>query len=85
MVEGPLKLDSLERLLRTGECWCECGSETAIGSFFSPGHDKTAESAVVSVEYEGVPVFLHFHGYGSSAKNTRREVAEWRAKSNRVG
>ena len=75
---------SSELLLRISECWCECGSETAILSFFPTGHDKTAESAVISVEYEGVPEFLHFHCYGPSAKNTRREVAEWRAKGNRV-
>ena len=41
---------STKRLLPTGECWCGCGAETAIGSFFLPGHDKTAESAVISVE-----------------------------------
>ena len=46
---------STKRLLPTGECWCGCGVETAIGSFFLPGHDKTAESAVISVEYGGVP------------------------------
>ncbi len=42
---------STDRLLPTGECWCGCGSDTAIGSFFLPGHDKTADSAVISVEY----------------------------------
>ena len=75
---------SSERLLPTGECWCGCGSETAIGSFFLPGHDKTAESAVISVEYGGVPEFLHFHGYGPRGKNAKREIAEWRSKGNRV-
>ena len=39
-----------KRLLPTGECWCGCGAETAIGSFFLSGHDKAAESAVISVE-----------------------------------
>ena len=48
---------STKRLLPTGDCWCGCGAETAIGSFFLPGHDKTAESAVISVEYGGVPGF----------------------------
>ena len=48
---------STKRLLPTGECWCSCGAETAIGSFFLPGHDKTTESAVISVEYGGVPGF----------------------------
>ncbi len=75
---------SSKRLLPTGECWCGCGKDTAIGSFFQPGHDKTAESAVISVEYGGVPEFLHHHGYGPGGKNARREVAEWRAKGNQV-
>ena len=52
--------------------------DTAIGSFFLPGHDKTAESAVISVEYGGVPEFLNYHGYGPSGKNARQVVAEWR-------
>ena len=43
------------RLLPTGECWWGCGAEASIGSFFLPGHDKTAKSAVISVEYGGVP------------------------------
>ena len=47
---------STKRLLPTGECGC--GAETAIGSFFLPGHDKIAESAVISVESSGVPGFL---------------------------
>ena len=75
---------STKRLLPTGECWCGCGAETAIGAFFLPGHDKTAESAVISVEYGGVPEFLNRHGYGPDGKNARQEVAQWRAKGNRV-
>ena len=35
-----------QRLMPTGECWCGCSKETKIGSFFLPGHDKVAESAV---------------------------------------
>ena len=63
---------SSKRLLPTGECWCGCGAETAIGSFFLPGHDKAAGSAVISVEYGGVPGFLVQHGYGPDGKNARR-------------
>ena len=44
------------------------GAETTIGSFFLPGHDKTAESAVISLEYGGVPEFLVQHGYGPGGK-----------------
>ena len=76
---------SIKRLLPTGECWCGCGAETAIGSFFLPSHDKTAESAVISVEYGGVPRFLVKHGYGPEGKNALREVARWRSKSKRRG
>ena len=72
---------STKRLLPTGECWCGCGAETAIGSFFLPGHDKTAESAVISVEYGGVLGFLVHHGYGPGGKNALREVGRWRSKS----
>ena len=75
---------STNRLIPTGDCWCGCGTATGIGSFFLPGHDKTAESAVISVEYGGVPEFLAHHGYGPDGKNPKREVAEWRAKGNRV-
>lgn len=37
-------------LLPTGKYWCRCGSDTAIGSYYLPGYDKTAESAVISVK-----------------------------------
>lgn len=75
---------STKRLIPTGECRCGCGAETAIGAFFLPGHDKADESAVISVEYGGVPRFLVQHGYGPGGKNAKREVAEWRAKGNQV-
>ena len=80
---GDVGMASTKRLLPTGECWCGCGAETAIGSFFLPGHDKTAESAVISVEYGGVPGFLVRHGYGPGGKNALREVGRWRTKSKR--
>ena len=72
---------STERLLPTGGCWCWCGSETAIGAFFLAGHDKAAESAVISVEYGGVPKFLVRHGYGPKGKNPKREDDRWRAEN----
>ncbi len=76
---------SSKRLLPTGECWCGCGAETAIGSFFLPGHDKTAESAVISVEYGGVPRFLVQHGYGPEGKNPKQEMTKWRSAGKRGG
>ena len=66
----------------TGECWCGCGEGAVAGSFFRPGHDKVAESAVILVEYGGVPEFLSHHGYGPGGKNARDEVAEWRDRGN---
>ena len=81
LISGDMRMASTKRLLPTGECWCGCGAETAIGSFFLPGHDKTAESAVISVEYGGVPGFLVHHGYGPGGKNALREVGRWRTKS----
>ena len=76
---------STGRLLPTGDCWCGCGAETSIGSFFLPGHDKTAESAVISVEYGGVPRFLVEYGYEPGGKNAILKVHEWRSKGRRRG
>lgn len=53
------------RLIPTGTCWCGCGEEVGIGAFFSRGHDKVAEAALLAVQYGGsVPQLLHEHGYG---------------------
>lgn len=72
------------RLIPTGECWCGCGEETRRGSFFLPGHDKVAESAVVAIEYGGVAQLLDRHGYGPGGKNARQERDSWRAAGGRV-
>lgn len=53
------------RLLPTGRCWCGCGAETGVGSFFRAGHDKVAESMAMLVKYGGVPEFLAAHGYAA--------------------
>lgn len=66
------------RLLPTGECWCGCGAETPIGSFFAAGHDKVAESAVILTQYGGVPQFLVAHGFGPGGKKARMELEQWR-------
>ena len=76
---------STNHLLPTGRCWCGRGVETAIGSFFLPGHDKAAESAVISVESGGVPRFLIQYGDGPEGKSPRREVDRWRSKGKRGG
>ena len=64
-----------KRLIPTGNCWCGCGAETSIRPFFLQGHGKTAESAVIAVEYGGVLGFLVLHGYGPSRKNDTGEAA----------
>lgn len=56
---------NLPRLIPTGTCWCGCGKETSLGSFFAQGHDKIAEAALMATEYGGqVAQLLHKHGYG---------------------
>ena len=76
---------SSKRFLPTGEGWCGCDAKTSIGSFFLPGHDRTAESAVISVGYGGVLMFLVRHGSGSGGKNPICEVDEWGSKGQRGG
>lgn len=74
----PRKQPKGTRLLPTGDCWCGCGAETPIGSFFLAGHDKVAESAVIITHYGGVPQFLVDHGFGPGGKNARQELDQWR-------
>jgi hypothetical protein len=66
------------RLIPSGECWCGCGKETEHGSFFLPGHDKVAESAVLLIEYGSVPELLARHGYAPGGKNPRKALEVWR-------
>lgn len=73
-----------ERLLPTGECWCGCAASTPVGSFFAPGHDKLAESAVIITQYGGVPEFLVAHGFGPSGKNPSSELKTWREAGGKV-
>jgi hypothetical protein len=67
-----------QRLLPTGNCWCGCGGHTGRGSFFLPGHDRIAESAVIKAEYGSVPEFLDRHGYAPGGKNPLRALEERR-------
>jgi len=71
------------RLIPTGNCWCGCGQETGIGSFFLSGHDKVAESAVILVKYGGVPEFLVQHGFGPGGENPKKALDEFRARGGR--
>jgi hypothetical protein len=63
-----------KRLLPTGECWCGCGEETAIGAFFKPGHDKYAEAAVIRLKFGSVADFLESQGFGPGGRNARHEL-----------
>jgi hypothetical protein len=67
----------LPRLIPTGNCWCGCGSETSIGSFFAKGHDKIAEAALLAVQYGGaVAHLLNHHGYGPTRSVTADAVRD---------
>lgn len=63
----------VQRLLPTGECWCGCGAEVPIGSFFKPGHDKRAEAAVIKVKYGSIARFLDENGFGPDGRNAMQE------------
>ena len=64
----------------SGICWCGCGEVPGRRSFFQSGHDKRAESAVILVQYGGVPEFLRAHGYGPDGKNAMDELGKWRER-----
>jgi hypothetical protein len=72
------------RAVPTGDCWCGCGGDTAIGSFFLPGHDRRAESAVILMEYGGVAEFLREHGYGPGGKNALLALERWHEAGGRA-
>ncbi|MFE5300371.1 hypothetical protein [Streptomyces sp. NPDC056632] len=68
---------SLPRLIPTGKCFCGCGTDIAIGSFFARGHDKVAEAALIAVEYGGsVAQMLHAKGFGPSHSVTHKAVED---------
>lgn len=69
--------NELPRLIPTGTCWCGCGTDVSLGSFFARGHDKTAEAALIAVEYDGsVAQMLHAKGFGPSNSVTDKAVRE---------
>lgn len=80
----PRKQSKETRLLPTGECWCGCGTETPIGSFFAAGHDKVAETAVILTHYGGVSEFLVAHDFGPKGKNPRLELEQWRSEGGKA-
>lgn len=66
-----------KRLIPTGECWCGCGEQARIGSFFKSGHDRRAESAVIAIEYGSVAHLLDHHGFGPGGRNAMREKEDY--------
>lgn len=63
------------RLLPTGNCWCGCGEEVAVGAFFARGHDKVAEAALLAARYRGsVAQLLRRHGYDADHSVTADAV-----------
>lgn len=67
--------NELPRLIPTGTCWCGCGRQVSLGSFFAPGHDKTAEAALLAAQYGGsVAQLLHAHQYGPGHSVTEAAV-----------
>lgn len=76
--------DKQGRLLPTGECWCGCGTATTEGNFWHPGHDKTAESAVILVTWGSVAEFLVAHNFGPGGRDPRRELDDWKRAGHRT-
>ncbi|MFD9603340.1 hypothetical protein [Streptomyces sp. NPDC059970] len=65
-----------QRLIPTGFCWCGCGTETGIGSFFARGHDKIAEAAFIAARHGGsVARLLADNEFGPGAEKSVREAA----------
>ncbi|WP_432127420.1 hypothetical protein [Streptomyces sp. bgisy082] len=57
--------ETASRLIPTGKCFCGCGADVGIGSFFARGHDKTAEAALLAIRYQSsVAHLLDHHGFG---------------------
>jgi hypothetical protein len=77
-------LPGRKRLIPTGICWCGCGDDAAIGSFFRVGHDKIAEAAVINTEFGGVAEFMDHYGFGPGGKNPREELRRWREAGGKV-
>ncbi len=55
-------LSKPKKLMPTGVCWCGCGTELGVGSFFSPGHDKIAEAKIIREVFGDVAHFVAAFG-----------------------
>ncbi len=69
--------EPLPRLIPTGTCWCGCGTEIGLGSFFARGHDKVAEAALIAAKYGGsVAQMLHANDFGPDTPVIDAAIAE---------
>ncbi|MGW7466980.1 hypothetical protein ACWGJT_20295 [Streptomyces xantholiticus] len=70
-------MTNLPRLIPTGKCFCGCGSDVGLGSFFARGHDKVAEAALIAVQYGGsVAQMLHAQGFGPHRSVTHKALSD---------
>lgn len=63
------------RLIPTGYCWCGCGGETTLGSFFLSGHDKRAQAALLALSRGSVAALLWARGFDSTPGHTVTDAA----------
>ena len=71
-----------DRILPTGNCWCGCGTDVGIGSFFAPGQDKVAEAALLAARYENSDArLIRHHGFGpdNSVRQAALDSGRWEA------
>lgn len=67
---------SKPHLIPTGNCWCGCRNEVGLGKFFSQGHDKVAEAALIAARYEGsVARLLNEHDFGPELDRSVMQAA----------
>lgn len=60
----------------TGKCFCDCGGDTAPGSYFLQGHDKRAERALAALLGGSIVDRLVTAGYGPGGKSLRKDGVE---------
>ncbi|WP_217226125.1 hypothetical protein [Streptomyces anulatus] len=60
----------------TGDCFCGCGEEAGIGSWFVRGHDITAAAALRALEGKKLPERLVSLGFGPESSVVERAVEE---------
>jgi len=68
----------------TGFCWCGCGTRVSRRAFFTTGHDRKSEAAILALKYEGsIASFVHAHGFGPEGRNLDLAFQQWQ-RENRI-